>query len=60
MTGLAIRRATAHDAEDSFARFPTHEVTEIAFDEQFAPETFVFTPPPGEVVRVLVSVRTVA
>jgi hypothetical protein len=31
--------------------FSLHEVTEIAFDESFAPETFVFVPPPGEVVR---------
>jgi outer membrane lipoprotein-sorting protein len=31
--------------------FSLHEVTEIAFDEPFAPETFVFVPPPGEVVR---------
>ena len=27
------------------------EVLEIAFDETFPPETFVFTPPPGEEVR---------
>jgi hypothetical protein len=28
-----------------------HEVVEIAFDEVFADDTFMFTPPPGEQVR---------
>jgi len=31
--------------------FSLHEVTEIAFDDSFAPETFVFVPPAGELVR---------
>jgi hypothetical protein len=31
--------------------FAASEVLEIAFDEQFPEDTFVFTPPPGEEVR---------
>jgi outer membrane lipoprotein-sorting protein len=31
--------------------FAISEVLEIAFDEQFSDDTFVFTPPPGEEVR---------
>jgi hypothetical protein len=35
------------------------EVLEIAFDEQFPEETFVFTPPPGEEVRSIAEQSTV-
>jgi outer membrane lipoprotein-sorting protein len=39
--------------ESRFEREPIalSEVVEIAFDEAFADDTFVFTPPPGEAVR---------
>jgi hypothetical protein len=32
--------------------FAISEVLEIGFDEQFSDDTFVFTPPPGEPVRI--------
>lgn len=31
--------------------FATAEILEVAFDEEFPPETFLFVPPPGEVMR---------
>jgi hypothetical protein len=31
--------------------FETTELVEVAFDEAFAPDTFAFEPPPGEVLR---------
>jgi outer membrane lipoprotein-sorting protein len=45
--GVLLRVLARLDGEE----FSSREVTEIAFDESFAPETFVFVPPPGEVVR---------
>jgi outer membrane lipoprotein-sorting protein len=44
--GVLLRALARIDGEE----FSLHEVTEIAFDEPFAPETFVFVPPAGEVV----------
>ncbi len=38
------RAAVGVDGED----FASTEVLEVAFDEEFGPETFVFVPPPGE------------
>jgi outer membrane lipoprotein-sorting protein len=45
--GVLLRTQARIDGEE----FSLHEVTEIAFDESFAPETFVFVPPAGEIVR---------
>jgi outer membrane lipoprotein-sorting protein len=45
--GVLLRALARVDGEE----FSVHEVTEIAFDESFAPETFVFVPPAGEVIR---------
>jgi outer membrane lipoprotein-sorting protein len=45
--GVLLRTLARVDGDE----FSVHEVTEIAFDESFAPETFVFVPPAGEVVR---------
>jgi outer membrane lipoprotein-sorting protein len=45
--GVLLRALARVDGDE----FSVHEVTEIAFDESFAPETFVFVPPEGEVVR---------
>jgi outer membrane lipoprotein-sorting protein len=45
--GVLLRAIARWDGEP----FSLHDVTEIAFDEPFAAETFVFVHPPGEVVR---------
>jgi hypothetical protein len=47
--------------ESRFEREPIalSEVVEIAFDEAFAEDTFVFTPPPGEAIRSVVDLLPV-
>ena len=47
--------------ESRFEREPIalSEVLEIAFDEQFAEDTFVFTPPDGEAVRSILDLEPV-
>jgi outer membrane lipoprotein-sorting protein len=47
--------------ESRFEREPIalSEVVEIAYDEAFADDTFVFTPPPGEAVRSVVELLPV-
>jgi len=45
--GVLLRVAARLDGEDFFLT----EVVDIAFDERFPPETFVFETPPGEEIR---------
>jgi outer membrane lipoprotein-sorting protein len=45
--GVLLRLESSYRGE----RMVLVEVTDVAFDESFAPGTFVFTPPPGEPVR---------
>jgi outer membrane lipoprotein-sorting protein len=42
--GVLLRCTSFFDGQE----FLTHEMTEVAFDERFPDDTFVFTPPPGE------------
>jgi outer membrane lipoprotein-sorting protein len=42
--GVLLRCGSFFDGEE----FLTYEVTEVAFDETFPADTFVFAPPPGE------------
>jgi outer membrane lipoprotein-sorting protein len=44
--GIVLRATSFVDGQEFFM----HEVLEIAFDEDFPADTFVFTPPPGEEV----------
>ena len=45
--GVVLRRASFVDG----APFSVTEILEVRFDEPIPPETFVFTPPPGVLVR---------
>lgn len=47
--GVVLRLASLLDGEPR----EVSELTEIAFDEELPPDTFVFSPPPGEQVREL-------
>jgi outer membrane lipoprotein-sorting protein len=51
--GLLLRRALLLDGEE----LSVTEVQEIAFDETFPPETFVFVPPEGETMRSSLDAR---
>lgn len=46
--GVILRATSFIDGQEFFV----HEVLEIAFDEDFPDDTFVFTPPPGERSRM--------
>jgi len=45
--GMLLRREARFEGRP----FAVSEILEVAFDEQFLEDTFIFTPPPGEEVR---------